>query len=728
MQCPEIFPTESERLKALANYGLDNEAVIKSLDPVVRMAARTFNMPSAALNIIGDDHVFFVASTGFGGVDMRRDVSFCAHAINQNGVMVVPDAKLDERFHDNPLVTGEANLRFYAGVPIFSPEGLALGSLCVVDGMPHTDFSASDQQHLRELAKVALERLELRRIEVSAERTRPNFASYTSGSETPIVWFDEACRIIEWNDAAAALQGYSWVEKSTLGFEMLLAERERDKFIELIACAVAKGSLEKMTLPAEIVGLHKDGTEIRLAMSLFCWHEAGRMKFEAVLRDFSLAQREREELNRQANTDPLTGLLNRARFYRCVEDTLVSLNSAVALMIDIDEFMDVNDTLGPDIGDRILQELGKRLTIGVPPSSSIARVGGDEFAILIPNLTDIKTAVLIAESIIAVLAQPMVIEGHDIKISACCGMAFFPAQTQDALDLVSNADLALAEAKRSGRGSVLPFLQEFRSAATFRRSHGLELHRAVEAGEFMLFYQPQINLASGNLMGAEALIRWRHPERGILPPATFLPALEKSPLVTAVGAWLLNEACAQAAYWRRNGAPTMRMGVNLFGAQFRNGDLAAEVVALLQRHGLPPDALELEVTENIVLEKNSTALSTLQTLADTGVGVAFDDFGTGYASLSLLKSFPLTRIKIDYSFVKGMLASKRDAAVIRAILDMANSFDLQTIAEGIETEEQKLYLAGEKCEEGQGYLFSKPLSVAQFERLFQNVESMTLTL
>lgn len=172
----------------------------------------------------------------------------------------------------------------------------------------------------------------------------------------------------------------------------------------------------------------------------------------------------------------------------------------------------------------------------------------------------------------------------------------------------------------------------------------------------------------------------------------------------------------------------MRMGVNLFGAQFRNGDLAAEVVALLQRHGLPPDALELEVTENIVLEKNSTALSTLQTLADTGVGVAFDDFGTGYASLSLLKSFPLTRIKIDYSFVKGMLASKRDAAVIRAILDMANSFDLQTIAEGIETEEQKLYLAGEKCEEGQGYLFSKPLSVAQFERLFQNVESMTLTL
>lgn len=717
MKCPEIFPTESERLKALAYYGLDNEALIKSLDPVVRMAARMFNMPAAAMNIIGDDHVFFAASVGIGEVDMRRDVSFCAHAINQDGVMVVPDATLDERFHDNPLVTGEANLRFYAGVPIFSPEGLALGALCVVDGNPHADFSAGDQQHLRELAKMASERLELRRIEVASERARPEFEQYASGSETPILWFDEACRIIEWNDAAAALLGYEWLDKTSLCFDSLLAEHERPLLRQLLAQAVAAGSLESLILPSEITGLRKEGTEIKLAFSLFCWHESGHMKFEAILKDFGSQQRDNEDLYRQANSDPLTGLFNRAKFYRCVESTLFRPKSAAVLMLDIDEFKDINDTLGPIIGDRILQEISQRLLKAAPPNSNVARVGGDEFAILLPDITDTAVAVSIAKSIISLVAKPMIVDGQKVQISASCGMAFAPTQTQEALELVCDADLALAEAKRAGSGRVLPFLPDFRSDAAARRNHGLELHRAVEAGEFMMFYQPQVNLVSGCLTGAEALIRWRHPERGILAPASFLLALEKSPLVTAVGSWLLNEACAQAAYWRRNGVPNFRMGVNLFGVQFHTGDLAAEVIAVLHRHGLPPDALELEVTENIALKNDLSTLRALHTLAEFGVGIAFDDFGTGYASLSMLKQYPLTRIKIDYSFVKGMLVSKRDASVIRAILDMARSFDLQTIAEGIETEEEKRHLADQQCEEGQGYLFGKPMPTAQFERL-----------
>jgi EAL domain-containing protein (putative c-di-GMP-specific phosphodiesterase class I) len=255
--------------------------------------------------------------------------------------------------------------------------------------------------------------------------------------------------------------------------------------------------------------------------------------------------------------------------------------------------------------------------------------------------------------------------------------------------------------------------------AAARHLYGMELHRAVANGEFLLFYQPQVSLRDGSLRGAEALIRWQHPQRGLLSPAAFLPSLEGGPLAAIVGAWILDEACAQAAYWRRNGAPDLRMGVNLFGAQFRMGNLVTQVLEALERHGLPAEALELEITENIVLNHDDTVLSTLQSLRSYGVGIAFDDFGTGYASLSLLKTYPLSRIKIDRTFVIGMLETQQDLSVIRAILDMARSFDLETIAEGIETSAQRDRLRVERCNEGQGYLFAKPMPSRQFEQLYE---------
>ncbi|WP_316157545.1 EAL domain-containing protein [Cupriavidus sp. BIC8F] len=234
----------------------------------------------------------------------------------------------------------------------------------------------------------------------------------------------------------------------------------------------------------------------------------------------------------------------------------------------------------------------------------------------------------------------------------------------------------------------------------------------------MLFYQPQVRLANGSLTGAEALIRWLHPQHGLLSPAAFLPALEEGALAVSAGSWILDEACAQAALWRRSGAKDFRIGVNLFGAQLRADDLDSQVISALERHGLPPQALELEITENIVLDGNELALESLQRLRDHGVGIAFDDFGTGYASLSLLKRFPLTRIKIDRSFVQQIQESDRDAAIVRALLDMARSFGMETIAEGVETEEQRDTLHRLGCEEGQGYLFGRPLPALQFAEMF----------
>jgi len=610
MKCPPILATEAERLQALAQYGLADEQPLPSLDAVARIAAHMFGMPVAAVNMIGSDHVFFAASIGIDKVDMRRDVSFCAHAITQSEVMVIPDATQDERFHDNPLVTGSAGMRFYAGVPLFSPDGHPLGALCVIDGQPHPEFSHADRERLLELAHMASDRLELRRVEVAAaqrsvEPTAPGERRYESG-----------------------------------------------------------------------------------------------------------------ELYRLANFDALTGLANRGRFYRHVEEALACPRAIAVIMIDLDGFKDVNDILGHIVGDAVLREVAARLERHVGPDNLVARIGGDEFAILLPDVTDFLEATEMALAAAAAIARPITVDGQQIRVAASGGMALAPAHAQDPMELVSDADLALFKAKAEGRGRMMVFQPHFRNEAAARRLYGMEIHRAVDEGEFLLFYQPQVRLSDGALTGAEALIRWRHPERGLLSPAAFLPSLERGPLAATIGTWVLHEASAQAAIWRRNGRPDFRMGVNLFGAQFRIGDLEQDVREALQRHGLPPSALELEITENIVLNHDDVALAALERLRDSGVGIAFDDFGTGFASLSLLKRYPLTRIKIDKSFTDGFLASKQDASVIRAILDMARSFELETIAEGIETSPQQDGLREQGCEEGQGYLFGKPLPAPQFEGLF----------
>lgn len=711
MKCPAFPDNELGRLKALSDYGLGSDRPLPSLDPVVRIAARMFGMPVAAVNMIGSDHVFFAASVGVGEVDMRRDVSFCAHAINQGDVMVVPDATLDERFHDNPLVTGGANLRFYAGVPLLSPDGHALGALCVIDVKPHADFSDEDGQRLRELAKMAVDRLELRRIELSTERAAQSFETFARDSPTAMVRFDTDLRIEAWNAAAAALHGYGQDEGAGHAVDMLLPERERPLFRKTIARAVQSGSAEDLKMPTSLHGLRKDGNEFPLAAALFCHCENGRRCFDLHLQDLGAI---RDETDALAHTDPLTALVNRADFYRKVETTLLHPLSATMLMIDLDGFKDINDTLGHAVGDAILREVGRRLQGIARPEDTVARIGGDEFAVLQPGIESAALGMRLAQAVNTELGIPISTEGHDVTISASCGVAVAPLQAQEALELIGDADLALFHAKRIGRGQSFVFVPALRMEAAARRLHAIELHRAVHEGEFVLFYQPQIRLDGGALTGAEALIRWQHPQRGLLAPAAFLQALESGPLAVTASLWVLDEACAQAARWRRAGAKDFRMGVNLCGAQFRAGRLVDEVVQALNRHGLPPQALELEITENIVLDNDDLVLEALLQLREQGVSIAFDDFGTGYASLSLLKRYPLSRIKIDRSFVQGMLESERDASVVRAILDMARSFNLETIAEGVETQAQRDVLYRMGCEEGQGYLFGKPVPAWQF--------------
>ncbi|SAL87488.1 response regulator receiver modulated diguanylate cyclase/phosphodiesterase [Caballeronia choica] len=630
--------------------------------------------------------------------------------------MVVPDATLDERFYDNPLVTGPANLRFYAGVPLTSSAGHALGALCIIDGEPHHDFSSDDCERLRELAKMAADRLELRRVEISTEKAGRTLEIFDTNPSTAFVRFDKRREVVARNAAAAALYGYKPDEGFARSFDTLVPERERAVLHDLIARAIGAGSVEGLSVPAKLHGLRRDETEFDLGLYLTCFRKKGDLTFNAHLQDLTALRLEEEELHRLANTDILTTVANRAHFYRQAEKALAGPSSSAVLMIDLDGFKDINDTLGPAVGDGVLCEVARRLEALAGPNDTVARFGGDEFAILLTGLSSAALAHDVARAAIISVAQPIFIAGHEVRVTAGCGIAVAPLHGQEAVELIGNADLALSKAKSIGRGNSFVFVTALRKEAMTRRLFNMELHRALSDDEFVLVYQPQTRLADGALTGAEALIRWLHPKHGLLAPAAFLPALEGGSLAAAVGSWILDEACAQAALWRRSGAPDFRIGVNLFGAQFRTNDLASEVFSTLERHGLPPEALELEVTENIGLDHN--VLETLQRLRDCGVGIAFDDFGTGYASLSLLKRYPLSRIKIDRCFVQSMLESERDASVIRAILYMARSFDLETTAEGVETEEQRESLRRLGCEEGQGFLFSRPLPAPQFADTF----------
>jgi len=547
MKCPAILANEQERLAALYEHGLDDEGLIPSLDPIVQIAARMFDMPVAAVNMIGSDHVFFAASVGIGETDMRRDVSFCGHAINQQEIMVVPDATLDDRFHDNPLVTGETNVRFYAGVPLRSPGGLALGALCVLDNKPHLDFSEEDQRRLLDLARIVSDRLELRRIETSSNRHRPTFENYAGNSITPIVWFDEHLQIIAWNAAAALSHGYNMPEGIGMSVDRLVLERDRFILQETIAKAVAADTLGHLDTFSEIFGLRKDGTKFLLGFSLFAWKESGKMRFEASLKDITEQRMEEAELRLRANVDLLTGLANRARFYRVVEDTLTLPKPAAVFMVDLDGFKDVNDALGHTLGDTVLKQVAAQMARLVTAPGIVARIGGDEFAIIVPNISAAEVAMHMAEKIIRQIAMPILIDGHEVRVAASCGVALAPLHAQEALELVSDADLALFKAKMSGRGRVFLFTPALRMEAVARRLYAMELHRAVDQGEFLLYYQPQVNLQTGAVVGAEALLRWHHPKRGVLTPISFMAALEGGPLAAIVCSWILDEACAQAA-------------------------------------------------------------------------------------------------------------------------------------------------------------------------------------
>lgn len=386
------------------------------------------------------------------------------------------------------------------------------------------------------------------------------------------------------------------------------------------------------------------------------------------------------------------------------------------MFLDLDHFKEINDSLGHNFGDMLLIQLAQRLKSILREEDTLARLGGDEFIVLLPDI-DVSGAAKVAEKLMENISQPFTVEKNELTVTASIGMALYPADGLDMETLSKNADAAMYRAKEEGRNTYSFFTEEMQTVSARNLQLSNALYHALARNELYIVYQPQIFLKTGHIIGAEALIRWQHPEFGTVSPAEFIPIAENNGLILSIGEWVLRSAAAQLKNWLDSGLSPIIVAVNLSAIQFRHPNLPELVTRILDETGLPPEYLELELTEGVAMHNPQAAISIMNNLHKRGIRMSIDDFGTGYSSLSYLKQFKIYKLKIDQSFIRDISIDTGDRAIVDAIIHMAHSLGLQTIAEGVETVEQLDYLRNQGCDEIQGYYYSRPLPSEQFESL-----------
>jgi diguanylate cyclase (GGDEF)-like protein/PAS domain S-box-containing protein len=479
-------------------------------------------------------------------------------------------------------------------------------------------------------------------------------------------------------------------------------------------------------LPSNSILVRRDGFEIPIEDSAApIYDREGRAAGAVIVfRDVSAARAMARQMTHSAEHDFLTGLPNGSLLNDRISQAIAVArrhgNDIAVLFLDLDGFKHINDSLGHQIGDKLLQSVATRLADCVRDPDTVSRQGGDEFVVLLSELQQAEDAGVTARRMLQVAAEPSSIDHHDLHVTASIGISVYPDDGLDAETLIKNADTAMYQAKENGRQGYQFFMPAMNARAVERQSIEGGLRRALERQEFALHYQPTINLKTGAITGAEALLRWTHPTRGSVPPVQFIPVAEACGLILPIGAWVLREACSQAQAWVDAGLPAMTMAVNVSAIEFQDENFLKNVFAVLSETGLDPRSLELELTESALMKHAASAASILKALRDRGVQVAIDDFGTGYSSLSYLRKFPLDVLKIDRSFVSQINTARDDTTIVTAVIAMARTLGLRVIAEGAETTEDVVFLRAHQCDEAQGYYFSRPVPPQQFAKLLRS--------
>jgi diguanylate cyclase (GGDEF)-like protein/PAS domain S-box-containing protein len=531
-------------------------------------------------------------------------------------------------------------------------------------------------------------------------------------------------RFLRWNRNFETVSGYSAGEILTMSPLEFFGESDQGSIADALEQVFAQG---EALVEAEF--LAKDGTLTPFLFTGKRWMAEGKPCLMGMGIDISQRREANERIQWLSHFDALTGLANHSllgdRFNHAISMAERSQRMLTLLIVDLDHFKNINDTLGRHVGDALLIEVARRIQAVVREEDTVSRQGGDEFVLLMPT-TDASGAAHVAEKLLQAIAVNYVIEGYELAITPSIGIAMYPADGTDFDSLSRNADVAMYRAKQDGRNGYRFFAAEMQTRSSRTLQVESALRRALDGGELSLHYQPQVSMQDGRIIGAEALLRWQHPEFGMISPAEFIPIAEASGQIVQLGEWVLRTAVRQMKAWIDGGwasqgmdSASMVMAVNLSVVQFRHPALIEQVMRILDEEGLPPQYLELELTEGVALSDPVGAIAVMNELHARGIRMSIDDFGTGYSSLSYLKRFKAYKLKIDQSFVRDISNDPEDRAIVSAIISMANSLGLKTIAEGVETEGQQEFLRNGGCDEMQGYYFSKPLPVDAFQALLR---------
>jgi diguanylate cyclase (GGDEF)-like protein/PAS domain S-box-containing protein len=516
-------------------------------------------------------------------------------------------------------------------------------------------------------------------------------------------------RILDCNDALARMFGYEsrqeLLQQSALSF--YFSDEEREHLIRELRTGKTLSNMEVRLR-------RRDGAQIWALENMTL---LGDGVMEGTLIDITDRKSAQQRMEYQAYHDILTELPNRSLFRDRITVALAHARRAqralAVMFLDLDQFKLVNDTLGHTVGDGLLQAAAQRVVSCVRSEDTVARMGGDEFTILLPDIADSRAAATVAQKVLESISHPVVVDGHELFVTTSIGIAIFPDDGADAETLLKNADRAMYRAKEAGRNNY-----QFATPVAFdagRLSLERSLHHAFEREEFVVHYQPMIELESGRVVGAEALVRWKHPEHGLMRPDDFIPVAEECGLIFGIGEWVLRTACMQMKRWHDAGHGPLRIAVNLSPRQFQQRDLPAVIERVLAETSFPAEMLDVEITESTAMQNAELSLAIMNRLKEMGIRISIDDFGTGYSSLSYLKRFPIDTVKIDQGFVRDLSDETSDGAIISAVISMARALKLRVVAEGVETEEQLAFLQRERCAEIQGFLYSRPVVAEEFE-------------
>ena len=595
----ELPDIESKRSESLREYQILDTAPEASFDDMTRLAAYICQTPIASISLSDNKRQWYKSKVGFVSNEEPRDITFCAYAILQKELLIVRDTLADERFATNPFVISDPHIRFYAGAPLISPDGLVLGTLCVLDNLPR-DLSSEQQEALRILALQVVTQLELRRN----------------------------LKVLKQN----------------------IAQRQQSE----------------------------------------------------------------ELLRHNAFHDGLTNLPNRALFMNRLGHALKRTKRHkdylfAVLFLDLDRFKVVNDSLGHMVGDQLLVAIARCLESCLRPEDTVARLGGDEFAILLNNIKDVSDAIRVVQRIQEKLTLPFNLSGQEVFTSTSVGIALSTTDYNQPEELLRDADTAMYRAKALGKARYQVFNTAMHDNVVKLLQLENSLRWAVERQELRIHYQPIVSLLTGRITGFEALVRWQHPDRGLVFPDEFISVAEETGVIIPIGYWVLGEACRQTRAWQLQFPEnSLTISVNFSSKQFLQPDLIEQISQILQETGLDARSLKLEITESVIMENLESATAMLLQLRNLGVELHLDDFGTGYSSLNYLHRFPVNVLKVDRSFISRMGVIGEKAEIVRTIITLAHNLGIDVTAEGLETAEQLAQLRALQCTHGQGYFFFKP--------------------